>query len=93
MLNEIVEELCSKDAEHNSENSDVNECEIPKPSLSNLCKVCAKIRDIQNQMLYNFNGDIFTNVSWILLTCEDEVFKSKLKNLTQTNIDNTFKKL
>lgn len=91
-ISEIVDELCNNDKEHNSDNSDVDESETPKSTLSSMSEVCAKLRDIQNYLLCNNNGEIFMDVSRILLTCEAAVFKSKLKNLKQTKIETYFKK-
>lgn len=92
-ITEIVEELCNTDEERNSDNSDVDECEAPKSTVSSMSEVCAKLRDIQNYLLCNNNGEIFMDVSRILLTCEAVVFKSKLKNLKQTGIEEYFKKV
>lgn len=91
-ITDIIEELCDNDEKDNSDNSDVDECETPKSTLSNMSEVCEKLRDVENYLLCKNNGEIFMDVSRILLKCEAEVLKSKLKNVKQTKIDTYFKK-
>lgn len=91
-ISEIVEELAHNDEEKNSDiNSDAEECENPKTTLTNMSEVCAKLRDVQNYLLCYHNGELAIDVSQTLLKCEAEVFKAKLKNLKQTKIEIYFK--
>lgn len=68
-------------------NSDEGECENPRSILSNLSEMCAKLKDVPNYFSCNNNDELIIDISQILLNCETEVFKWKLKILKQTKIE------
>lgn len=64
---DIVEELFSKDEEHNSHNSDVDEFETAKPILCNMRKECAVLCWIITMVVFKmFLQFIFLHVRAIL---------------------------
>lgn len=77
--------------ENNSDDIEDEEFEI-KTSISNLTEACAKLRDLENFFLCANNSEVVTNISQILMKCEYEVYKTKLKNMKQTYVLDYFKK-
>lgn len=90
-MQEIIKEFTNEESktdpteEENYESEE--DQEIFSSSVKNMSEVCEKLRDVQNFLLHNKNGDLAVDISNILIKCENEVAKTKMKNLKQTSID------
>jgi hypothetical protein len=87
---EEVRQLSTSTSDSDSENE---EPEIVQESnISNISEACASLRDLEKFFVTENNSDIATDLCKLLLKCEAEFFKNKLKNMKQSLISDYFKK-
>lgn len=85
-LEEVRENGADSDSESESE-----ERENIKSSISSMSEACEKLRDLENYFLCSNNSEVAMQISQLLMKCESEVFRTKMKNSKQTSIEDYFK--
>lgn len=88
-IEEIQEtDECTPNSETEEEELEI----VPVSNISSLSEACASLRDLENFFNKINNFDMSTNISQLLLNCESEFYKNKLKNMKQSLISDYFKK-
>lgn len=92
-MQEIIQEFTSQSETTENEDCESKENqEVFSSSLKSMSEVCEKIRDVQNFLLGKENGNLAIDISNILMKCENEAAKIKIKNMKQTSIESFFHK-
>lgn len=92
-ISNCIEEVRQMNPTNSDSETDDEEPEIiPGPNIASLSEACASLRNLEKFFVNVNNSDIVTDVSKLLLKCESEFYKNKLKNIKQSLIPDYFKK-
>lgn len=90
-INDCIEEI--NETIPSSEPEEEEPEVFPTSNISSLSEACVSLRELENFFINQNNFDMSTSISKILIKCESDFFKNKLKNMKQSLIsDYIFKK-
>lgn len=92
-ISDCIEEI--REISETIPNSELEEEElevIPVSNISSLSEACVNLRDLENFFINENNFEMSTNIAKLLIKCESDFFKNKLKSMKQSLIFDYFKK-